>query len=289
MIDYYLAVGSNMRHLWEDEKFQRELPIESLNIMRTCIDFYDFKNGGFKPNIEDVFKRSRKLMMDSGGYNLLKKGLINYPYSVLAYHRFLERVIPSIAVSMDFNCSVIYERDGVDIYEEQKIEMFEKTIENFVKQYEMKRDYELMIAVQGVPIEDKRLFLDMLDEKIPLKDVEWFGYGGRVDPQICVLLIKYIKKKAPNYKFHMLGATYSDLKELLSKNIEFHSFDTITWMRGIQFGGKTLDDDGNLILIKHTNQTSTEVTRRWMQHHHQKVVSLISMYETVMKKERSLF
>lgn len=275
--------------MWDDEKFERELPIESLNIMRTCIDFYDFKNGGFKPDIEDVFKRSRKLMMDSGGYNLLKKGLNNYPYSILSYHRFLERVKPTIAVSMDFNCSIIYERDGIDKYEEQKVEMFERTIENFMKQYEMKRDYELMIAVQGVSIEDKRLFLDMLYEEIPFKDVEWFGYGGRVDPQICGLLIKYIRKKAPNYKFHMLGATYSDLKELLSNSIEFHSFDTITWMRGIQFGGKTIDDNGDLVLIKKTNQTSTEVTRRWMQHHHQKVIELIKKYEKVNEKEKSLF
>lgn len=275
--------------MWDDEKFERELPIESLNIMRTCIDFYDFKNGGFKPDIEDVFKRSRKLMMDSGGYNLLKKGLKNYPYSILSYHRFLERVKPTIAVSMDFNCSIIYERDGIDKYEEQKVEMFERTIENFMKQYEMKRDYELMIAVQGVSIEDKRLFLDMLYEEIPFKYVEWFGYGGRVDPQICGLLIKYIRKKAPNYKFHMLGATYSDLKELLSNSIEFHSFDTITWMRGIQFGGKTIDDNGDLVLIKKTNQTSTEVTRRWMQHHHQKVIELIKKYENVQKKEKSLF
>jgi hypothetical protein len=283
-------MGSNQRHLWDDPKFQEELPIESINIMRTCLDFYNRREGGFKNDVEDTFKKSRKLMIDSGGYNLLKKkDTMDYPYSVLAYHRFLERVNPTIAVSMDHNLSVILERDGIDVYEEQKIELFEKTIDNFVLQYEMKRSYELMIAIQGVPIEDKRLFLHMLDKKIPLNLIERFGYGGRVEPSICGLLIRYIRKKAPNYKFHMLGATYSDLKDMLAQGIEFHSFDTITWLRGIQFGGKTFDDDGNVVLIKKTSQTTTEVQRRWMKYHYFKVMKLIKKYDKLNKKQKGMF
>jgi len=283
-------MGSNQRYLWSDPKFQKDFPIESINVMRTCLDFYNGRFGEFKHDIEEVFKKSRKLMIDSGGYNLLKKkNMVNYPYSVLSYHRFLERVKPTIAVSMDFNLSVIFERDGEDAYEKQKIKLFEDTIDNYLKQYDMKRSYELMIAVQGVPIEDKILFLDMLDKKLPLKFIEWFGYGGRVEPTICGLLIRHIKKKAPDFKFHMLGATYSDLKDMLAQGVEFHSFDTITWLRGIQYGGKTFDDDGNVVLIKKTSQTTTEVQRRWMKYHHKKVMDLIKIYEKANKKQKSMF
>jgi hypothetical protein len=212
------------------------------------------------------------------------KGKEKYPWTVYTYDQFLQRAKPDIAVSMDYNTSIVYEKSR-EQYRKVKIDLFTKTINNFAEQFDMKRDYELMIAVQGVPLEDKILFLEMLDEVVPLKKVEWFGYGGRVDVSLCNSLTTYLERIDKNFKFHMLGATFSQIENMLKSGISFHSFDTITWIREIQFG-RTFDDSGKPVLLKNTSQSTVEAQRRILFQHYHKVLETLKMYD---ENEKPLF
>jgi hypothetical protein len=193
-------------------------------------------------------RRCRKLMIDSGGFNIFKHHL-DYPFSVDYYHEFLEREIhPDVAVEMDYPI--------IDVTTSDPVKKREKTIDNFINQFDKDRTYQLMLAIQGADHTGRVNFLDHLAERFDLQKVEYFGIGGGgqwKSPGFVegrVETIDYLNKRFNFPQIHILGFNYAALKQYIKVRgvVNFTSMDSANWYRPINHG-YAYDKKGRLIPI----------------------------------------
>ena len=224
-------------------------------------------------------------MIDSGGFNILRH-YSDYPFSINEYHSQLNSINPDYAVSMDYSTIMLADVIGTEY--KDRLPYIIKTIDNYVEQYDMERDYKLLIGLQGNNIDEKINFMDILSERMNLSKVDYWGIGGITITGSVELMItnlnlrseinRYLNKKLNNPKIHHFGLSIVHLKKLFKYNIKFTSVDSRSWEMPIQFG-RTFDDDGKVVRIKYTKQTTEEVRQRSLFNYIKKVKKLRSLYE----------
>ncbi len=240
-----------------------------LCVLQSVLKSYDNKNRCFVNTFPDVFRNVKKLMIDSGGYNILKN-YPDYPFTVSEYNDCLNFINPDSGVCLDYNTASLIEKIG-DRYED-RLPYMRKTIDNYIEQFDMDRNYELIIPIQGNSVDEKLLFVDMLGENFDLKQVEYWGIGGggitnmdgdmydffiEIRRQVC----NYLNRRFNNPKIHIFGGNLTFMKSLLKYGFEFTSVDTWSW--GIPMKkGRTFDDNLDSIWIRESGLTMTEAKQR---------------------------
>lgn len=262
-------------------------------VLQSILKTYNNKNKCFSNHFPEIFGKVKKLMMDSGGYNILKM-YPDYPFSVREYHEQLEFIKPDYGVCMDYNTAALMDIIG-DKYKD-RLPYMKKTIDQFLLQFDMDRSYELVIPIQGNTIDEKLEFVDMLGERIDLEKVEYWGVGGggitgmdnssqnyfiEIRRSLCI----YLNKKFNHPKIHIFGGNITFLKDVIRKNFIFTSVDTWSW--GIPMKkGRTFDENLESILIRKSGLTMTEAKQRCMLKYLQEVnkIKKLLAYESNINK-----
>jgi len=238
-----------------------------------------------------VFKRAKQLMIDSGGFNILRR-YPDYPFSINEYNTQLNSINPDYAVSMDY--STIMLKDIIGDEYKDRLPYLIKTIDNYVEQYDMERNYKLLIGLQGNDIDEKIGFMDMVSDRMNLNDVDYWGIGGititgsvelmNINLNLRTEITNYLNKRLNNPKIHHFGLSIAHLKKLFKYNIKFTSLDSRSWEMPIQFG-RTFDDNGTVVRIKYTKQSTNEVRQRSLYNYIKKIEKLKKLYETEYQVE----
>lgn len=238
-------------------------------ILQSVLMYYNGKNKCFSNYFHPIFNKVKKLMIDSGGYNILKL-YPDYPFTVYEYHEKIEQIKPDYAVCMDYNTNAMMNMMGSRF--KDRLPYMEKTVDQFIKHFDLNRNYELILPIQGNTFDEKLIFLDMVANNIDLKDVEYWGIGGggvtadqtnETDGfvEIRRLLCNYLNDRFNNPKIHIFGGNLNLLKNTLKASFEFTSIDTWSWGVPIK-KGKTFDNTFNAVYIRDTDLTINEAKQR---------------------------
>jgi len=242
---------------------------KDLCILQSILKYYNGKDKCFLRRFPAVFRKTKKLMIDSGGYNILRI-YSDYPFTINEYNDVLNFIKPDYGVSMDYNTASLIAKIG-DKYEDRKPYMI-KTIDNFIEQYDMDRSYDLIVPIQGNSYDEKIDFIDWLGERFDLKQMSYWGVGGGgitnmgsyifdsfidIRRRVC----NYLNKKYNNPKIHIFGGNLSFLKSLLKYRFSFTSIDTWSWGIPIK-KGRTFGKDLEPIWVRNSGLTVSEAKQR---------------------------
>jgi len=267
--EFYFVVENPFLLTRKSEKVK--IDYKNINILQSVLRTYDNKNKCFAQNFSNVFRQAKKLMIDSGGFNILKQ-YADYPFSVNQYNNQLNYLTPDYAVCMDYNTFALRAKIGEEY--KDRLPYMKRTIKNYLLQYDMERKFKLIIPIQGNTVEEKQGFIDMLEENIDLKKIEYWGIGGggvggmeeyehdyfvKDRQEIC----NYLNKRFNNPMIHIFGCNLTFLKSLLKYEFSFTSTDTWSW--GVPMKkGRTFDENLGNIWIKGSDLTITEAKQRCM-------------------------
>lgn len=281
--DFYYVIEDKSVFIIRNNGF--DIKPEDICILQSILGTYHsghkcFDNNKFSP----IFKRAKKLMIDSGGFNILRR-YPDYPFSVKEYNMQLNSINPEYAVSMDYNTIMLSDIIG-DKYKDRLPYMI-KTIDNYVEQYDMERNYKLAIGLQGNSVEEKIGFVDMLGEKMDPKKVEYWGVGGGTTSEMTMMndhlflraeISRFLNKKFNFPKIHHFGISFIHLKKLFKYSVKFTSVDSWSWAMPLKVGS-TFDDNGNSTRIRDTNQSISEAKQRCLCAYIKKIDKLKGLYK----------
>ncbi|KKM91610.1 hypothetical protein LCGC14_1226820 [marine sediment metagenome] len=264
---FYFVVENSFLLTRKSEKV--EIDYENVYVLQSVLRTYDNKNKCFSDKFSDIFRRVKGLMIDSGGYNILQQ-YPDYPFSVREYNRHLNFINPDYAVCMDYNTFGLMGKIGTEY--EDRLPYMKRTISNFITQFDMERNFELIIPIQGNTYEEKLGFVDMLEENIDLNKIEYWGIGGggaggqeAYDENYFIEdrqhVCNFLNRKFKGAKIHLFGCNLTFLRSLLKYNFVFTSTDTWSW--GIPMKkGRTFDKNFESIWIRNSGLTMTEAKQR---------------------------
>jgi len=189
------------------------------------------------------------LVIDSGGFNVLRDGYSEYPWSVEDYHGFLTEYPREFdwAAVMDFVCSPQFN------HLKSKQNRLDQTLENTIAHYDLDPDYQLLPVLQGESIHDYLSFYDRLNDHGIPTDVVGLGTLMRISGECEIKRVEQgVRANTDVDRFHGFGIKVSSFKVGAS----FESADSRSWGDASRHKKVYIDDGDRLIKRPHDRDTS---------------------------------
>lgn len=216
----------------------------TLNTTNAYEDRAAMLSGGMVYNISKNFSftvpDTRKLFVDSGGFQATAAWDMDYPYEPKKLYDWAESLGADYVAAPDFACEPELHKSSVE-------QRMARTVEAHAYAYNQYKSgsytFELVPVLQGYTAEQYRECIDWFESEGLIRDYMAIGTVCKRESVDAIHdVLTAIETKLPNTDYHMFGMTLNAWKDRRLHG-RFRSADTAAW----NWGGGTIQDKRKLL------------------------------------------